>query len=222
MECTSCGADVPPSGVQCEFCGSTVAPAKEAARADIFARIKRSDAYAQRDSPQRLAELPKLPAFVKNMMYVVPVAFTVLSFIFMVGMWTVAGVFRFKGAALGDGFEGEISLVLLLMSVVPAAFVVFGLLFLRSIGRRFREFQQAPTLARPAVIVGKRTQVSGGSGDSSASTAYFLTAEFEDGSRKEFPVFNPGLYGRLAEDDAGVLFTRGPAALDMDRVGATS
>ncbi len=73
-------------------------------------------------------------------------------------------------------------------------------------------------LARPAVIVAKRMAVSGGSGDSSASTSYYLTAEFEDGTREEYQPMTPALYGRVAEDDAGVLFTRSSLALDFDRV----
>ena len=64
----------------------------------------------------------------------------------------------------------------------------------------------------------KRTAVSGGSGNTSATTSYHLTAEFEDGNRAEFQPIHAELYGRLVEGDAGVLFSRAWVALDFDRV----
>ncbi|MCX7426948.1 MAG: DUF2500 family protein [Planctomycetia bacterium] len=81
-----------------------------------------------------------------------------------------------------------------------------------------REFQSAPVLAQAAIVVGKRTCLSGGSGNSSATTSYHLTAEFEDGARAEFQATRPDLYGCVSEGDAGVLFSRASVALDFDRV----
>ncbi|NLE37166.1 MAG: DUF2500 domain-containing protein [Pirellulaceae bacterium] len=104
------------------------------------------------------------------------------------------------------------------MSVVPVGFVVLGVVMLAKAIRKARQYGEAPLEAHPALIVAKRTEVSGGSGDSSASTSYYLTAEFEDGRRAEFLPARPELFGRVAEGDAGVLFTRTDVALDFDRV----
>jgi hypothetical protein len=57
-------------------------------------------------------------------------------------------------------------------------------------------------------VVAKRPLVSGGGNDSSASTTYFATFEFTDGSREEFRV--PGKdYGMMAEGDHGLLTRQG-------------
>ena len=68
------------------------------------------------------------------------------------------------------------------------------------------------------IIAGKRTAVSGGGKNSSATTSYFVTAEFQDGRREEFATLTPQVYSKVAEEDAGVLFLRDQYALDFDRV----
>lgn len=66
----------------------------------------------------------------------------------------------------------------------------------------------SPTLTVPAEIVTKRTKVSGGSGDSSAYTSYYVTFEVESGDRIELKV-NGRVYGTLAEGDSGDLTFQG-------------
>jgi hypothetical protein len=218
MKCHSCGADVSPGGVRCEFCGSTLAPPESPSRLAVFEQIKRSPQYERRNAPERLAALPKYPALAKVFMVAFPLVFIGMSVFVMLGMWAMAGVLGLAGGAVGGRIGAGVSLLPLLMSLCSASFVVIGVLMLVHFRKKFREYDEAPTLARAAVLVGKRPAVSGGSGDSSASTRYFLTAEFEDGSRAEFETFGAELYGRAVEGDAGVLFTRGPAGLDFDRV----
>jgi len=106
----------------------------------------------------------------------------------------------------------------MLMAVVPIGFVVLGFFLMTKILRQTKDFKEAGVEAEAAIIVGKRTQVSGGGKNSSASTSYFVTAEFEDGRRKEYHLMTPTLYGEVSDDDAGVLFVRNKFALDFDRV----
>lgn len=59
-----------------------------------------------------------------------------------------------------------------------------------------------PVLTSPAKVVTKRTNVWGGSGDSSANTSYYVTFELPTGERREVGV-NGRDYGQLAEGDEG-------------------
>lgn len=68
--------------------------------------------------------------------------------------------------------------------------------------------QAADERTVPCRIVSKRTRVSGGSGDFSASTSYYLTFEFTDRSRLEFHV-SAEEYGLLVEGDSGMLKYKG-------------
>ena len=67
----------------------------------------------------------------------------------------------------------------------------------------------APQERFPARVVTKRTHVSGGSGNSSASTSYYITFErLSDNARQEFKV-KASEYSALADDDFGELAHQG-------------
>lgn len=66
----------------------------------------------------------------------------------------------------------------------------------------------SPKLSVPAQVVTKRSKTSGGAGDSSASTSYYVTFQFDSGDRLELNLSGPE-YGMLAEDDLGVLTFQG-------------
>ncbi|MFC4777771.1 DUF2500 domain-containing protein [Paenibacillus sp. GCM10023252] len=66
----------------------------------------------------------------------------------------------------------------------------------------------APIESRACQVIGKRSEVWGGSGDSSARTSYFVTFEFDDRSRMELGIPDRE-YGLLAEDDRGMLIYQG-------------
>jgi hypothetical protein len=74
----------------------------------------------------------------------------------------------------------------------------------------------SPLLSRPSKVVAKRTEVWGGSGDSSASTRYYVTFEFDDRSRLELQL-KGSQYGLLAEGDRGTLKYQGTRFLDFAR-----
>lgn len=65
-----------------------------------------------------------------------------------------------------------------------------------------------PQVTTQARVLTKRTKVSGGSGDSSASTWYYITFETVNGDRKEFQVKGQE-YGMLVDGDPGTLSYQG-------------
>lgn len=66
----------------------------------------------------------------------------------------------------------------------------------------------SPILSVPAKVISKRTRTSGGAGDSSVSTYYYLTFEYDTGERVEFHVSGKE-YGLLVEGDTGTLTYQG-------------
>ncbi len=70
------------------------------------------------------------------------------------------------------------------------------------------ENQSSPIQSELVRVVAKRTEVSGGGGDFSARTSYYLTFEFESGDRIEFGVKGQD-FGMIAEGDVGVLNYQG-------------
>lgn len=75
----------------------------------------------------------------------------------------------------------------------------------------------SPKLTVPAEVKTKRTRTSGGSGDSSASTWYYVTFQVESGDRMEFGVRGTE-YGMLAEGDVGMLTFQGTRYLEFERI----
>jgi hypothetical protein len=68
--------------------------------------------------------------------------------------------------------------------------------------------KKQPIIDREAKVVSKRQHVSGGAGDTSTSTRYYITFEFADGSREEFALGSRE-YGLIAEGDTGTLYSQG-------------
>ena len=198
MKCPSCGADIPEDSLRCEYCGSSV-PRSSAgsgqASASPFERIKQSPQYALHNATARLEKLPKLGLIETA----IPVVFLL---IFIAGSGFMALMFL--------GLAGP-------MAIVPIGFVIIGVLMLISTLQKTARFKSSKSLGRPAIIRAKRTEVSGGGNDHSARTSYYFTAEFENGQRDEFEAEST-LYARVAEGDAGVLYTRSTMAQDFDRV----
>lgn len=75
----------------------------------------------------------------------------------------------------------------------------------------------SPKITVAAHVKTKRTETSGGAGDMSASTSYYVTFEFESGDRQEFNVTG-SQYGMLAEGDIGKLSFQGSRFLGFERV----
>jgi lipopolysaccharide export LptBFGC system permease protein LptF len=107
--------------------------------------------------------------------------------------------------------------VFLIFFFAIAAIIIGGILFtvVKGVGT-WSQNNASPVLTRQALIVAKRTQVWGGSGESSASTNYYATFQFEDNSREEFQI-KDSQFGLMAEGDHGVLDSQGTRFLDFQR-----
>ncbi|THF73064.1 DUF2500 domain-containing protein [Cohnella fermenti] len=102
--------------------------------------------------------------------------------------------------------------------IVIVGLVVVGGIVL-SVGKGvtvWAENNASEVLSRPCRVVDKRTQVWGGSGDSGASTNYYITFEFEDRERVELPV-RANQYGLIAIGDRGVLTHQGTRFKGFER-----
>jgi len=98
------------------------------------------------------------------------------------------------------------------------AFVIIGSIF--NGVAEWSSNNAAPQQRFPARVVTKRTHVSGGSGDSSASTSYYITFErLSDNARQEFKV-KASDYSALADDDHGELAHQGTRFLGFLRTPA--
>lgn len=119
------------------------------------------------------------------------------------------------GGGMGNSFGPPP--IFIFFFILVAAFIIGILVFSIAKGAsQWSKNNASPMLAREAKIVSKRTNVSGGSGDTSASTTYFITFEFADRSRVELIVTGK-TYGLLAEGDTGTLHNQGTRFLDFFR-----
>ncbi|MEC0127447.1 DUF2500 domain-containing protein [Paenibacillus pabuli] len=74
----------------------------------------------------------------------------------------------------------------------------------------------AAVLTLHSTIVAKRTRVSGGAGDSSATTSYYITFELDNGERIELNVGGND-FGMLVENDRGMLTYQGTRFKHFER-----
>ncbi len=196
MICFSCGATLPEDLWTCEYCGSRTAPpqsSEKQSKASIFRRIKESPAYAQRQAPSRLHKIPNPSAF--------PLIVTGIGLV----AWCAAGIFiTFMFFKVGG-----------LLGLVPLTMVIVSVTISLAMSGRFFRARIGPVKTEAAIVTGKRTKVGGGK---HPSTHYYLTCEFENGKRIEFPIYAESVYGRVAEDDAGIIFLRNDYAVDFERV----
>ncbi len=110
---------------------------------------------------------------------------------------------------------------------VPRLFsIFFGLIFFGVLGvflfiiiRGFSEWtrnNRQQVFSDPVRVMDKRTHVWGGTGDSGASTSYYITFEFENGDRQEFMV-SSRVFGDTTAGDTGTLTWQGTRFHDFQR-----
>lgn len=75
----------------------------------------------------------------------------------------------------------------------------------------------AELMHQSATVIDKRTEVWGGSGDSSANTNYFITFQFDDQSRKELPI-PVQHFGMIVVGDFGELSYQGTRFKEFKRL----
>lgn len=130
------------------------------------------------------------------------------------------GIFYDEGpgffSGLGSFFGGAPPLFSFFFTAI---FLIIIGTFLYAIIRGITTFTRnnaAERLTEQARVLTKRTNVSGGSGDSRAYTTYYITFEFVDGHRLEFKV-RAEEYGLLVEGDEGMLTHQGTRYLGFER-----
>ncbi len=103
--------------------------------------------------------------------------------------------------------------------MVLAMFLVVFVVISFSIGSKVKENlknNSMEEITKPARLIGKRTHVWGGHGDTGASTSYYVTFEDEKGDRAEFSV-SDNFYGMYTEGDRGMLTHQGTRFLHFER-----
>jgi hypothetical protein len=102
-----------------------------------------------------------------------------------------------------------------------AGIFIFGIVMIgRAIYGSIAEKQyndSQPVLTKDVKVTGKRAAVSGGSGDSAVSTAYYATFEFADNKERLELKLPSRDYGLLAENDLGKLTFQGRRYLEFQR-----
>jgi hypothetical protein len=117
--------------------------------------------------------------------------------------------------------SGASSLFLIIPLIILLGFILIGGLIIFLIAKSVRQWHsnnQQPIQTVPALIVAKRSHVSGGSGNSSAHTTYYATFELPGGERRELHVPS-SIYGQLAEGDQGQVTFQGTRFKGYNRLG---
>lgn len=118
----------------------------------------------------------------------------------------------FKMDSLGF-FFGGIPIFIGLIFILVFGLIIFTII--KGISQ-WNKNNNSPMLSVPTQVVAKRSDTRGGSGNSSASTSYYVTFQVESGDRMELHVSGQE-YGMLAEDDLGVLTFQGTRFLSFER-----
>ncbi|XKH50210.1 DUF2500 domain-containing protein [Chryseomicrobium palamuruense] len=102
---------------------------------------------------------------------------------------------------------------------IAVMFVVIISVVIIGIGGSIKTWSKnnnSPRLTVPASVKTKRTETSGGSGESAANTWYYVTFEVQSGDRMELPVRGHE-FGQLAEGDLGLLTFQGTRYINFER-----
>ncbi|QBP39989.1 DUF2500 domain-containing protein [Paenisporosarcina antarctica] len=100
--------------------------------------------------------------------------------------------------------------------IVPLIIIgVFVFILIKELGE-WSSNNQSAILTVPAEVVTKRSRTSGGAGDSSARTSYYVTFQMDSGDRMELKM-NGKEYGMLAEEDLGTLTFQGTRYQGFER-----
>lgn len=229
LKCPECGGKL--LGEQltgCQYCGARLAvslkalpaeesPAVQAGRsvAERVALVERSTemARAQQVEPSAGGEVAKhgIAALVGVIVAVFGIGFVVAmssSFQGSPGLMIPGGGRFDLGVSSGPPW---------MFYIVPLVFVAIGIgVVVRSISQA-SVLQSAPLERLPAVVVEKRTEVSGGASNARASTTYHTTLELKGGARRELRT-PERLAGLIKTEDSGIAFVKAGLLLEFQRV----
>ena len=114
------------------------------------------------------------------------------------------------------GFFSDFGIFGVVFAVFVGLFVCVFAVFIVQGLRQWNRNNHSPKLTVPASVVAKRMKVSGGHGDTSASTWYYVTFQVDSGDRMELAV-SGWEYGQLSEGDQGSLTFQGTRYLNFKR-----
>lgn len=203
-KCSSCGAPPTESDQKfCGFCGAELPPLPAAAPVivqggrwgDLEQRFQALEAHPERESLGR--HTPSATGHGLGM-----AAQAVFGIVFT----AIAGFMTLFFAAL----MGPLAIVPLLMAVLGVVITVSSL-------TKGAKLSSAPLKREPALVVDERVKVSGGSGNSSASTRYFITLQDRNGRRTEYAA-NDKIASSVTEGDMGFAYLKADFMLDFKRV----
>lgn len=109
-----------------------------------------------------------------------------------------------------DVFLSVFQVLIPLGIIAVWCFLIF--MFVKTASKKLAD-KRAPEEQANGTVASKRVEVSGGE---HTSTSYYVTVEFEDGSRREFSA-SGALYGILAEGDTGIATTKGSTIVGFAR-----
>lgn len=115
--------------------------------------------------------------------------------------------------SFGFFFAGAVPIFIGAVFIIVFGFIIFAII---NGLKQWNKNNNSPKLSVPAQVVTKRSKTSGGAGDSSASTSYYVTFQFDSGDRLELRL-SGSEYGMLAEDDLGVLTFQGTRYHSFER-----
>lgn len=112
--------------------------------------------------------------------------------------------------------SGGFDIFSIMFIIVPVFILgVFAYILFKGLSQ-WSSNNKSPILSVPAEVVTKRSQTSGGAGDSAARTRYYVTFQVESGDRIELPM-NGRKYGMLVEEDLGILTFQGTRYKGFER-----
>jgi hypothetical protein len=115
------------------------------------------------------------------------------------------------------GFLNEMPLFFKIFGGLVFTLVVGTFLFVIIRGLKLWLSNNAAELVRQSCsVVDKRTEVWGGSGESSTNTNYYITFQFADNTRKELPI-SPKHFGVIVIGDQGELTFQGSRFKEFKR-----
>ena len=203
-QCSNCGGR-PTAADQrfCGFCGVELPTLPEAPRVVVH-----TGPYG--DLEARFAALDEHPALERLGRHVPSTTAKSASMFGQVLFGLVFTVVALFITFMFGALAGPLAMIPLIAVVVGVTLTVGGI-------RQAARYSSSPLLRIKALVVDERVQVSGGGGNSQASTTYFATLQDAGGHRTEYQV-DDEIAAEVTEGDLGIAFIKGPVLVDFARI----
>jgi hypothetical protein len=182
---------------------------------EIFEAVYRSEAYQNRNSAERLATVPRVPQWQVAIAKGLPVIILILM-LPILAVPLLMSLFVFFAGGIKFALCPLVFFFLFLAVVVSIYLAAKKSTSQTSTKKAGSQGPSIESIA--AIIVGRRTVVSGGGDSFSVHQNYLITAEFENGERQEYTALDGNLMGKVVDGDAGIIFVQGSFLCDFDRV----